>query len=180
MNPKTWLVLGACLGALAVGLGAFGAHGLPKYYDLIDVSAGESIRHKGLENWEIAARYHMYHALAMLGVGILADRKRLLLLDIAGICFFAGILIFSGCLYALALTGTKILGAIVPIGGVSFLVGWVLLAQAGTSFATGDEQPRPTLQERLAAARDEVARAKDEVAHDNGKKEEAEEAGGEE
>ena len=163
MNPKTWLVLGACLGALAVGLGAFGTHGLPKYYDLIDVSSRGSLGQKGLENWEIAARYHMYHALAMLGVGILADRKRLLLLDIAGICFFVGILVFSGCLYALALTGPKILGAIVPIGGVSFIVGWVLLAQAGTNFAVGDEKPRPTLQERLAAARDEVARGEGEA-----------------
>ncbi|MEX2026714.1 MAG: DUF423 domain-containing protein [Pirellulaceae bacterium] len=152
MNAKTWLVLGACLGGLAVGLGAFGAHGLPKYYDLLELSAADDLRHKGLANWEIAARYHMYHALAMLGVGILADRQRLVLLDSAGICFFFGILVFSGCLYALALTGTKILGAIVPVGGVSFIVGWVLLALAGKQFAEGDAKPLPALAERLAAA----------------------------
>ncbi len=159
MNPKTWLVLGACLGALAVGLGAFGAHGLPKYYDLLDLSAGDDLRHKGLANWEIAARYHMYHALAMFGVGILADRRRLALLDAAGICFFVGILVFSGCLYALSLTGTKILGAIVPIGGVSFIVGWVLLALAGNQFGAGEAKPLPTLAERLkvAAQREEPA-----------------------
>lgn len=155
MNAKTWLVLGACLGGLAVGLGAFGAHGLPKYYDLLDLSAGDALRHKGPANWEIAARYHMYHALAMLGVGILADRKRLFLLDAAGICFFFGTLIFSGCLYALSLTGTKILGAIVPIGGVSFIVGWVLLALAGKQFAEGEAKKLPTLADRLAALQPE-------------------------
>jgi uncharacterized membrane protein YgdD (TMEM256/DUF423 family) len=152
LNAKTWLVLGACLGGLAVALGAFGAHGLPKYYDLLDLSAGDELRHKGLANWEIAARYHIYHALALLGVGVLADRRKLFLLDAAGICFFVGILVFSGCLYALALTGTKILGAIVPIGGVSFIIGWVLLALAGNQFAPSDSKALPPLADRLAAA----------------------------
>ncbi len=141
MNAKTWLVLGACLGALAVGLGAFGAHGLPKYYDLLDLTAGDALRHRGLANWEIAARYHIYHALALVLVGVLADRQRLWLLDAAGVAFFFGILIFSGCLYALSLTSTKILGAIVPMGGVLFIVGWVLLALAGNQFAA-PESPR--------------------------------------
>ena len=163
MNPKTWLVLGACFGGLAVALGAFGAHGLPKYYELLDLSAGDALRTKGPANWEIAARYHMYHALAMLGVGILADRKRLFLLDAAGIGFFAGILVFSGCLYALALTDVKVLGRIVPIGGVSFIVGWVFFALAASHFAAGDENRLPTLAERLAAARDEVVRGKNEA-----------------
>jgi uncharacterized membrane protein YgdD (TMEM256/DUF423 family) len=134
LNAKTWLVLGACLGGLAVGLGAFGAHGLPWYFRALDVAASEATRRS--ENWEIAARYHMYHALAIVAVGILADRRRLWLLDAAGLAFFFGILIFSGCLYALTLTGTKFLGAIVPIGGVLFLVGWVLLALAGDQFRT--------------------------------------------
>jgi uncharacterized membrane protein YgdD (TMEM256/DUF423 family) len=132
LNAKTWLVLGACLAGLAVGLGAFGAHGLPWYFRTLDVAASEASRRS--ESWEIAARYHMYHALAIIAVGILADRRRHWLLDAAGVTFFFGILVFSGCLYALALTGTKILGAIVPIGGVLFLVGWVLLALAGNQF----------------------------------------------
>lgn len=139
LNAKTWLVLGACLAALAVTLGAFGAHGLPWYYRTLDVAASEAARRS--ENWEIAARYHMYHALAIIAVGVLADRRRMWLLDAAGLSFFCGILIFSGCLYALALTGTKILGAIVPIGGVSFLVGWMLLALAGKRFHNTDTSP---------------------------------------
>jgi uncharacterized membrane protein YgdD (TMEM256/DUF423 family) len=161
LNAKTWLVLGACLGGLAVALGAFGAHGLPKYYDLLDLSAGDDLRHKGLANWEIAARYHMVHALAMLGVGLMADRRRMLSLDVAGIAFFAGILVFSGCLYALALTGPKILGAIVPIGGVSFIIGWIFLALAANQFAASDAKPLPTLEQRLAAARKDVVEGED-------------------
>lgn len=132
MNAKTWLVLGACLGGLAVALGAFGAHGLPWYFRTLEVAASEATRRS--ENWEIAARYHMYHALAIVAVGVLAERRRLWLLDAAGVAFFFGILIFSGCLYALTLTGTKVLGAIVPIGGVLLIVGWVLLAVAGNQF----------------------------------------------
>lgn len=132
MNAKTWLVLGAWLGGLAVALGAFGAHGLPWYFEQLD--RADALLTKALANWEIAARYHMYHALAMVAVGVLADRKRHWLLDAAGICFFFGILIFSGCLYALALTDVKRLGAIVPIGGVLYIVGWLLLALAANQF----------------------------------------------
>lgn len=154
MNAKTWLVLGACLGCLAVGLGAFGAHGLPKYYDALDLAAADALRHKGLENWEIAARYHMYHALAIVAVGVLADRKRHWLLDAAGVAFFFGILIFSGCLYALALTGRKELGAIVPFGGGLFLIGWVLLALAGNQFAAAAVVPKSPPPERDAGSDD--------------------------
>lgn len=157
MNAKTWLVLGACFGALAVGLGAFGAHGLPWYFDQLD--RPDSLQRKALENWEIAARYHMYHALALLAVGALADRRRMRLLDAAGIAFFGGILIFSGCLYALALTGTKILGAIVPIGGMLFIVGWILLALAGNQFlaaaAASPPADKPTPSPTLDRPRSE-------------------------
>lgn len=135
MNAKTWLVLGACLGGLAVGLGAFGAHGLPGYYESLELPSASELPRKGPENWETAARYHMYHALAMLGIGLLADRRRLWLLDAAGVAFFFGILLFSGCLYAWALTGTKTLIHLVPVGGVLYLVGWILLALAGNYFA---------------------------------------------
>ena len=163
MNAKTWLVIGACLGGLAVALGAFGAHGLPRYYELLDAAAGDALRRKGLENWEIAARYHIYHALAMVLIGILADRKRLWLLDAAGLAFFFGILIFSGCLYALALTGTKVLGAIVPIGGVLFIVGWVLLALAGNQFAAAFvPQKGQMLDEPAATGEDAESRLAEE------------------
>ena len=86
------------------------------------------------DNWETAVRYCLYHALAMLIVAVVsalpqASPSRGMLLA-SGWCFLIGTLIFSGCLAALALSGVKILGAIVPIGGVLFLVGWALLAAA--------------------------------------------------
>ena len=152
MNAKTWLVLGACLGGLAVGLGAFGAHGLPWYFRTLDVAVGEAARRS--ENWETAARYHMYHALAIIAVGLLAQRKRLWLLDASGVAFFFGILIFSGCLYALTLSGTKILGAIVPIGGVLFLVGWFLLALAGNQFRQASSAANAEMAEKSVGESD--------------------------
>lgn len=107
------VALGALNGLVAVAAGAFGAHGLK---DRIDA--------RSLEIFETAARYQMYHALAMVLCGALAMRGA----STAGWVFQAGIVIFSGSLYALALTGTKGLGAITPIGGLAFLVGWALLA----------------------------------------------------
>lgn len=159
MNAKTWLILGGALGALAVALGAFGAHGLPAYFELIDLPAGARERLSRLENWEIAARYHMYHALAVVLVGLLAERKNHWLLHGAGLAFFFGTLIFCGMLYALAITGARFLGAIVPIGGVLFIVGWVLLAAAGRQFVAakaGEPTPAagaaapPKAEERMA------------------------------
>jgi uncharacterized membrane protein YgdD (TMEM256/DUF423 family) len=131
LNAKTWLVLGASLGALAVLLGAFGAHSLPQYLAAIDVGGSEAIRR--LANWETAARYQMYHALALLAVGLLAQRRPYSSLHVAGLAMFLGTLIFSGCLYALVLTGAKVLGAIVPIGGVLLIVGWLALGIAGAA-----------------------------------------------
>jgi len=107
-----WWRIGAILCGLSVALGAFGAHGLQKFLD---------DPHR-IAVWETAARYQMYHGLAIL---LLATRFE-------GVTrparwFLAGIAIFSGSLYALALSGVKILGAITPIGGVCFLIGWSLL-----------------------------------------------------
>lgn len=107
------VALGALNAAISVAAGAFGAHALK---DRLDVRA--------LEVFEIGARYQMYHALAMILTGLLAARGA----TTAGWIFQAGIVLFSGSLYALALTGTKGLGAITPIGGLAFLVGWVWLA----------------------------------------------------
>lgn len=109
--PRSPLVaLGAVNAALAVAAGAFGAHGLR-----------ERLEPRALEIFETAARYHMYHALAMIVAGMLAARG-------PGWAFQAGIVIFSGSLYALAMTDVKALGAITPIGGLAFLVGWIWLA----------------------------------------------------
>jgi len=137
-----WLVIGAVLGALAVLLGAFGAHALPRLLGSVAEDKVEFQRR--VDVFETAARYHMYHALAILAVGILgvvmerSGHSNVCLL-IAGIAFLLGIAIFSGCLYAIALTGLNWLGAIVPVGGVSFVIGWIALAIASWGVSTNVE-----------------------------------------
>jgi uncharacterized membrane protein YgdD (TMEM256/DUF423 family) len=116
---KTFLVSGAVLAALAVAAGAFGAHAL-----------GARLSPDRLATWETAARYHMYHALALLLVGLLSARWSGALLDAAGWLFMAGIVVFGGTVYALALGAPRWLGAVTPLGGLAFIVGWVVLALA--------------------------------------------------
>ncbi|MGG1662014.1 DUF423 domain-containing protein [Brevibacillus sp. NRS-1366] len=115
---KLFLMLGSISGFLSVALGAFGAHALKEKLD--DYSLG--IFHTGVT-------YQTTHALALVLVALLLkwypDSSGLVW---AGWCFVAGTLVFSGSLYTLAMTGIKVLGAITPIGGVLFLVGWALLA----------------------------------------------------
>lgn len=121
------LAAGAALAGLSVAAGAFGAHGLKATL----TASGQA------ENWETACRYAMYHALALVAVGLLAAiRSPAPFLTAATWCFLVGTLIFSGCLAVLALTGIKILGAIVPIGGVLLIVGWALLALAAARLPT--------------------------------------------
>lgn len=116
---RYWIIAGAVNGFLAVALGAFAAHGLKQRVapDLLAI-------------FETGARYHMYHALALLAVGWVAVQAPSSLATAAAWCFLAGIVIFSGSLYALTLSGIRGLGAITPIGGTLLLVGWVLLAAA--------------------------------------------------
>ncbi len=121
-------MIAAILGGLAVALGAFGAHLLPGYLEGLRLPAEEIT--KRLANWETAARYQMYHALALLAVAWLLSRQQSLTTVIAGVLFLAGILLFSGCLYAHALSGVSALGRIVPIGGLLMIAGWVALAAA--------------------------------------------------
>lgn len=126
MNASRILVLGALLGALAVALGAFGAHGLRS-----------RVTPELLEVYETAVRYHFYHALALLAVGVWADRVGSAAsppgLGAAATAFLVGVVVFSGSLYALVLSGMRWLGAITPIGGIAFIVGWLLLARAALS-----------------------------------------------
>ena len=118
MNPaRLFFVLGSLLAGLAVGLGAFGAHGLRAMLGGDDLST-----------FETGVRYHMYHALALLAVAWAAARWESAAIVVAGWAFVFGILIFSGSLYFLVITGPRWLGAITPIGGVALIVGWVLLA----------------------------------------------------
>ncbi|MGI8982016.1 MAG: DUF423 domain-containing protein [Pirellulaceae bacterium] len=138
MNAKTWLVLGASLGALGVAAGTFGVHYLPKYLEAAGASAALAERQQW---WETGVRYQMYHALALLGVAWVADRRKTLLPSLAGMAMFVGTLIFSGCLYALGLSGVRVIGAIVPIGGVLFIAGWILLALSAYGLVE-ESQPR--------------------------------------
>lgn len=112
--PRFWLGAAAVNGFLAVAAGAFGAHALKA-----------RLTPEMLAIWETGARYQMFHALALFGVALLALSGRAT--DAAGWCFLAGIVLFSGSLYALALTGVKPLGAVTPFGGLAFLAGWFLL-----------------------------------------------------
>lgn len=114
---ERWLFLGAMLGGVGVALGAFGAHGLRGRVpgDLLAV-------------WETASRYHLAHALALLAVAWVASRADGLAVRIAGWGFTLGILVFSGSLYVMTLTGARWLGAITPLGGLAFLFGWFALA----------------------------------------------------
>jgi uncharacterized membrane protein YgdD (TMEM256/DUF423 family) len=121
---RTFLRLGATLAMLSVGFGAFGAHLLK-----------ERLSSEMLTTWETAARYQMYHALALLAVGLLLQLKWDINVLRAGWLFTAGIILFSGSLYMLALTEVKILGAITPLGGLAFLSGWALLI-----FSVGDQK----------------------------------------
>lgn len=124
-----WIACGAVLAAMSVAAGAFGAHGLRgKLESDASLSADRAARR--LEIFDTAARYQMYHAIAILLTGAIAMRCSSIWLSVGGWCFVAGIIIFCGCLYAIALGGPRVLGAIVPVGGVGFIVGWVCLAIA--------------------------------------------------
>jgi uncharacterized membrane protein YgdD (TMEM256/DUF423 family) len=112
-----WIAVGALNAAIAIAAGAFAAHGLR---DRIDARA--------LEVFETGARYHMYHAFAILLAGVLATASAARGFQIAGWLFQVGIVLFSGSLYALAVTGTKGLGAMTPFGGLAFIAGWLWLA----------------------------------------------------
>jgi uncharacterized membrane protein YgdD (TMEM256/DUF423 family) len=124
---KTFWMLGCVLAILGVGAGAFGAHALRARLtpDLLAV-------------FETGARYQLYHALALLAVALAAAHHPAPPLRAAGWLFTAGIVLFSGSLYALALTGVRALGAVTPLGGACFLAGWIALALAARGvFAAG-------------------------------------------
>ena len=113
------LLVGAVAGFLAVALGAFGAHGLRA-----------RLSPEMLAVFETGVRYHMYHALAIVIVALMVGRFDGWMFRAAGWAFTVGIVLFSGSLYLLAVSGVTILGAITPIGGLAFLVGWGLLVVA--------------------------------------------------
>ncbi|RFA36761.1 hypothetical protein CAI16_03910 [Virgibacillus dokdonensis] len=113
---KLFLVLGAINGFLAVALGAFGAHGLEG-----------KISKNAIATWEKAVNYQMFHTMALFVTGIFMMKVHSVGVTWAGWLFFIGILLFSGSLYIYSTTGIKTFAMITPIGGVAFLIGWILL-----------------------------------------------------
>lgn len=113
---RLFAVAAGALGFLGVALGAFGAHAL-----------AERLTARDLEIFETGVRYQMFHALALLLLALILDRWSGTLGVWAGWCFLAGILVFSGSLYVLVLSGQRWMGAITPLGGVALLAGWALL-----------------------------------------------------
>lgn len=113
---RGWLAAAAFSGFTAVALGAWGAHGLDGRLDAVAMG------------WfDTASRYHLFHALALFGVALLAERQGGLALRLAGGGFAVGTVVFCGLLYAMALGAPRWLGAVVPLGGVAFLAGWAAL-----------------------------------------------------
>ncbi len=114
---KIFLQAGAILGALAVGIGAFGAHALKASLE----ASGR------IDTFETAVKYQFYHALALVLVAILQQTMPSKFLNYAGYAFIVGTVIFSGALFAICFTGIKAFGAVAPIGGVGMIIGWVCL-----------------------------------------------------
>lgn len=115
---RVFLLLGSLFGFLAVALGAFAAHALK-------ARLGADL----LATFEVGVRYQMYHALALLAVGLVYKAWPGRLLAASGWLFVIGIVVFSGSLYVLSLSGIRWLGAITPLGGIAFLAGWACLAR---------------------------------------------------
>lgn len=121
MNGLARLGLGAAAfgGASGVALGALGAHGLQPLLDA-----------RALGWWQTAVQYQVWHALALLGTGVLAAQRPHVVLRIALLAFMAGIVVFAGSLYAMALGAPRWLGAVTPLGGLALIAGWVALGIA--------------------------------------------------
>jgi uncharacterized membrane protein YgdD (TMEM256/DUF423 family) len=113
---RIFLIIGSISAFLAVAAGAFGAH-------ILKTKLAPEL----LEAYEIAVRYQMYHALAVMAVALLVAEKPVRMLHTSGWLFIAGIVLFSGSLYMLSLTGVKWYGAITPFGGIAFLGGWLYI-----------------------------------------------------
>ncbi|MGS2777345.1 DUF423 domain-containing protein [Robertmurraya sp. GLU-23] len=121
---KTFIIIGAINAFLAVALGAFGAHGLEG-----------RVEQKYLEIWKTGVTYQMFHATGLLIVGVLLGRLPAnSLLSWSGWMMLIGIILFSGSLYVMTLTKISILGAITPLGGLSFLAAWILIIVAAVKY----------------------------------------------
>jgi uncharacterized membrane protein YgdD (TMEM256/DUF423 family) len=126
MSPKVWIFCGAVLGAVGVGLGAYHAHGLEKALTARALAPDEVLR--DMQNFDVGVRYEMYHALALVLVGLLMWRAPATCLHVAGILFLVGTILFCGGLFFPVLSGTKLPWYIVPSGGTMLIVAWAVLA----------------------------------------------------
>src|SRR5690606_3159469 len=133
MNGRGWLMVGALIAGAAVGLGAAGAHWFPD--QAAKLYADEEIRAKRIDNWAVGSQYQMYHGLALVAVGLASAARPSRWWDASAACFVLGVFLFSGSLYAIAASGVSewrtvapwgyILIAATPLGGMSFLLGWL-------------------------------------------------------
>lgn len=149
MKPHLWFVLGVWMAGLGVVNGAFAAHGLrerlPRLYQNVteeDLGDGDlwDLLEKRYDNYDTGVRYQMYNSIGLALLGLVATRKTSRCWNFAGFCLFLGIILFSGCLYALVITNRTYLGAVVPIGGVSAILGWLAL---GCGCIGGFDAPSP-------------------------------------
>jgi len=130
--PRIFVILSGLLGFSAVALGAFGAHSLRSHLGSLPDGV------KRLEWWNTAAHYHLTHALALGFAAWLVHRGAGTSALVAGWSFIAGVLLFSGSLYMMTITGQPKLGAITPFGGLLFLVGWGAIMVAGWRLGSGN------------------------------------------
>ncbi|WMP16922.1 DUF423 domain-containing protein [Thiothrix lacustris] len=128
MEKNHFLLIGSLSGMLAVILGAFGAHGLEQLVDA-----------KMLQRFHTGVEYQFYHALALLMISFLYKSIRNKYIVFAGYAFLLGMILFSGSLYLYVLTGIKGIAMITPIGGLSFIIGWGLLAFSARNFAYSEK-----------------------------------------
>lgn len=122
---RVFLILSGIYGFLAVALGAFGAHGLQSFFERVEDGATRA------GWWETATQYHLAHAVALGVAAWAASRAPGTVSTVAGWSFALGVLLFSGSLYVMTLTGARWLGMVTPFGGLAMMIGWAALAIAG-------------------------------------------------
>jgi uncharacterized membrane protein YgdD (TMEM256/DUF423 family) len=136
MSARVWIFFGALLGAVGVSLGAYHAHGLEKLLGQRGLPADELQRQ--MQNFDVGVRYEIYHALALVLVGLLAWRASSVCIHASGLLFLLGTVLFCGGLYVPVLAGTKLPWYLVPGGGLAFIFGWVMLAGGAICSPAGE------------------------------------------
>lgn len=135
MIARCWIACGALLAAVAVAAGAYHAHGLESYFRSRNVDPVDAINR--LHQFELAVRYHMLHAVALVLCGLVGLNRNTAWVVLASLAFLIGIAGFSGGLYAQALSGPVLPPHMVPIGGIAYMLGWLLLAIAAFWLRSG-------------------------------------------